>query len=403
MDILLPHEKPFLLSIHPHPSTQTYIAGLPGITPFTLHCLLHITNPSKSKHKAIHSLKCEFRGMTWANVGVFEAHIERKVVLVEPPVKGALEDSRVRPLGPGETREFEVVFEVEGGGRGGPEYLPARGRKLVGRERANTAYSFDVILQMHNRSFLTSSTIPITATADVPLIWYDHQDVTNLFRIPTLDPAPGWTNSIPHHIPTTTPFLPDYPFSIDLTFPSGLTFSIGGYIDFNIRITPKPGRTLTLDSITLQIDQTTAIFASGATSISGGGGGGGEMYGVKPKAGLRGQTSTIFQTRIKSIPLTTQQFSLPLEGRPPVVGEEEEGAILPTRCKAGLDKSFIVKHVFRVLMKISGGVPGHVEVPCRVVEWKKADVMQYFKDNPDVKNEVIDGTVPEYVPEYVEP
>ncbi|KAJ3029820.1 hypothetical protein HDV00_009432 [Rhizophlyctis rosea] len=400
---MLTPEKTLQLEIFSPPSTTSpFLDGYPGITPFTLRAIIRVTNTNKTKYKNIHSLKLEFVGATFVSTMTghyFEMHLEKIVKLVEPPDEQNVHQSNVKatgtsrlpPLAPGETKDFEFSFEVPSPAQGGPIYMPHSMEKPYGTGTAFTRYGFNVKLYMPQKGlgFLTSDPIMIEKDATVPFTWYDQHELEDLLHVQTLTPKPGWENGIPMHLSTYTPPIPpETPITFDLTFLNGLTFDIDGTIDFTVRITPKPThQNVTVKSLLLTITQ--SIHTLGRSQTTG-------------KAPTL--TYTIFKYSLGSNTSNSHiDFHKPNTCSAPLLQQtnidENPSTILPSRHRAGVDKHFIVKHTLDITVGLVGAKDVKVQAPCTVVPWKRADVMRYMDTNPDVVREVVHGMAPMYFPE----
>ncbi|KAJ3052598.1 hypothetical protein HK097_006001 [Rhizophlyctis rosea] len=403
------HVPVFFKNVFPGPDLQiqvlpgaqdgSYIDGCPGITPFTIRAIIRVTNTNKSKHRTVQAVKVHFCGSTivsyqgvgeipgLGNVGRAHAeHIENKVDLLEEVVVGVGSVPRGTSLAPKEIRDFHYAFLVPSPSQGGPTYMPHSMVKPYGHGDAFTNYSIHVRV-FNPKTSIFSSGPEVTADGTrIPFIWHDHDSLGDILRIQDLETKPGWQNNIPIHLPTSATTLPgDCPIRLDLNFAHGLTFDIDGNIDLTYRIAAKSGvQGIVIKGLVMKIAQKIVYMGQGQTT-------GHQLpYQIFRWQSPPLSTLDFFKRNIASVPL--KQWI-----------EADFPAILPTRCKEGEDKYFLVHHVLDVTVLLGGAKDVHIQAPCTVVPWKRKDMLDFIQTNPVVVREVVQGLAPEYeadVPAY---
>ncbi|KAJ3041201.1 hypothetical protein HDV00_009739 [Rhizophlyctis rosea] len=210
-------EPLFKVHILPGPN-NSFISGLPGITPFSIHATIRVTNTHKTKQKHIKSIRILLAGDTqyswqggqnnWRgsdfNFDIYVEHKEDLLVVGEGV-------SKVVPLGPGESEHGE----------------------------ARTRYTIEARVFMAKSGLLGSESEPIKGTTNIPFVWYSPDSLEEIIRLQDLDPKPGFS------------------------FTNGFTFNIDGPIEFSAKLHDPRA----VKSLHLTIDQT--ILCKPANSSKG--------------------------------------------------------------------------------------------------------------------------------------
>ncbi|KAJ3046184.1 hypothetical protein HK097_000966 [Rhizophlyctis rosea] len=381
-------EPELLTNILPASPNNTFIEGYPGLTSFTIRASVRITNTHKSKPKKIGSIRLEFRGSTivsypstngWSAPGMaLETHLENKKDLLE----GA---GQVPTLAPGESRDFAYEFAVASPTQGGPTYLPHAMKKPYSWGEAFTAYSISVRVFMPKSGIFASDPQPNTAEVSIPLTWHTPANLNEVLRIDALPPKPGWINTRPVNLPPSVkPSYSNSPIELDLTFPSGLTFGINDTISFTTSIRLKTGtQNVQIKSLTLRIQQIIAYKGVGKSHIKT------FPYDIFTHTIKNSEGGFDFH-QFRSFSPILEQFK-----------STDDPAILPTRCNRRLDPHLMVFHRLFVTVDLKGASDVKLMTPCNVVPWKRAEMVEFVRDNPVVVREAMEGIQSsEYLPEY---
>ncbi|KAJ3035555.1 hypothetical protein HDV00_003652 [Rhizophlyctis rosea] len=372
----------------PIEESTSFVHGFPGITPFSVRAIVRVRNTTSRKWKNIHKLVVGFEGQTLVNAEWFayDSHLQKSVTLVEPADGSSTYEgghkatgaSRLPPLGPGESRDFSVVFEFESAAQGGPTYLPSAMEKPFGMGDARTHYTIEA--RIFTPTKWGSNPATTAGSATIPFTWYDQRIISSFLSSPKFSPKPGWVSNIPHNLPgATSTIQPDHPLQLTLAFNDGAVFCIDDSLDFTYQVGVRDAHTSigTPKSFVLSIEQTILIFGKGMTT------------GPSMKFQIfKYKDNPILVSKPNHV-ITTLSY---LKKK-----EEVLPMILPTRLPIGEDRHFVVKHDLVVRVGVEGG-KGDVEwrAPIVIVPWKKGEVREFFSQNPDVRDEILEGVAPAY-------